>query len=46
MNLTERQKEIIVNYLLSITGRTKEMAENFVVMREEIQAIIDIMRSK
>lgn len=44
MNLTDRQKEIIVNYLLSIKGDAKLIPSNFVVMREEMDEIINLLK--
>jgi hypothetical protein len=44
MNFTDRQKEIIVNYLLSIKGETKSIPRNFVVMREEVDEIINLLK--
>jgi hypothetical protein len=46
MNLTDRQKEIIINYLLSIKGEAKSIPRNFVVMRTEVDEIINLLRAK
>jgi hypothetical protein len=46
MNLTDRQKEIIINYLLSIKGEAKSIPRNFVVMRTEVDEIISLLRAK
>lgn len=46
MTLTDRQKEIIVNYLLSVRGEARLIPKNFVVMRQEIDEIMSILREK
>jgi hypothetical protein len=44
MDLTQRQKDIIVNYLFSIRGEKEKIPKNFVVMREEIDQIISLLQ--
>jgi len=46
MNLTDRQKDIIVNYLLSIKGQAELIPNNFVVMRQEVDEIISLLQGK
>ena len=46
MNLTDRQKDIIVNYLLSIKGQAKLIPNNFVVMRQEVDEIISLLQER
>jgi hypothetical protein len=46
MNLTDRQKDIIVNYLLSIKGQAKLIPSNFVVMRQEVDEIISLLQER
>ena len=44
MNFTQRQKDIIVNYLFSIKGHSNLIPIDFVVMREEVDEIIRLLR--
>ena len=46
MNLTDRQKDIIVNYLFSIKGQTQKIPKDFVVMSEEVDEIISLLQGK
>ena len=46
MTLTDRQKEIIVNYLLSVGGQARLIPKNSVVMRQEVDEIISILKEK
>lgn len=46
MNLTERQKYIIINYLLSVGGEARLIPKDFVVMRQEVDEIISILQGK
>lgn len=46
MNLTERQRFIIINYLLSVGGEARLIPQDFVVMRQEVDEIISILKEK
>ena len=44
IGLTDRQKDIIVNYLLSIKGQGEKIPADFVVMRQEVDEIISLLK--
>ena len=44
IGLTDRQKDIIVNYLLSIKGQGQHIPADFVVMRQEVDEIISLLK--
>jgi hypothetical protein len=44
MEFTERQKEIITNYLYSIKGEKDKITPRFVAMREEVDEILEILK--
>jgi hypothetical protein len=46
MDLTDRQKEIIVGYLFSIKGEKEKIPKDFVVMRQEVDEIISLLQGK
>ena len=46
MELTDRQKEIVINYLYSVRGEKDKITPRFVVMREELDQIINILKAK